>query len=68
MSVRTQSLLGRLVEREERWEVPDRPQDVLPKIGMEPSKIVLSPAWCSKLRLTTGVKNLALGYTEFRGP
>ncbi|GFV35697.1 hypothetical protein TNCV_1893071 [Trichonephila clavipes] len=35
---------------------------------MEPRKIVLSPAWCSKLRLTTGVKILALSHGEFRGP
>ncbi|GFV89942.1 hypothetical protein TNCV_4642851 [Trichonephila clavipes] len=38
------------------------------KIGAEPSQIVLPPAWCSNLRLTTGVKNLALSRDEFRGP
>ncbi|GFX15591.1 hypothetical protein TNCV_2130791 [Trichonephila clavipes] len=36
------------------------------KTGVEPSEIVLSPAWCSKLRLTTGV-HLTLYREEFRG-
>ncbi|GFT12915.1 hypothetical protein TNCV_5096051 [Trichonephila clavipes] len=35
------------------------------KIGEESIQIVLSPAWCSKLRLTTGVY-LALYRDEFR--
>ncbi|GFX04285.1 hypothetical protein TNCV_3974341 [Trichonephila clavipes] len=34
------------------------------KTGVEPSRIVLSPAWCSKLRR----KNLTLSLDEFRGP
>ncbi|GFS80640.1 hypothetical protein TNCV_3870561 [Trichonephila clavipes] len=34
---------------------------------METSKIVLLPAWCSKLRLTTGVQ-LAIRRDEFCGP
>ncbi|GFW73033.1 hypothetical protein TNCV_831521 [Trichonephila clavipes] len=35
--------------------------------GVKPSKIVLSPVWCSKLRLTTFVKILALSHDEFCG-
>ncbi|GFV66057.1 uncharacterized protein TNCV_1440641 [Trichonephila clavipes] len=37
------------------------------KIRAEPSQITLPPAWCSKLRLTTGVQ-LAPCHDEFRGP
>ncbi|GFS71453.1 hypothetical protein TNCV_5051561 [Trichonephila clavipes] len=37
------------------------------EIGVEPRKIVLSPAWCSKLRLNDRRKNLALSHDEFRG-
>ncbi|GFU98357.1 hypothetical protein TNCV_385031 [Trichonephila clavipes] len=37
------------------------------QIGVESSKIVLSPAWYSKLRLTTGERILALSRNEFRG-
>ncbi|GFT36973.1 pogo transposable element with KRAB [Trichonephila clavipes] len=37
------------------------------KIGVEPSKIVLSPAWCSKLRLITGVKGWPLTARNFVG-
>ncbi|GFV04091.1 uncharacterized protein TNCV_917131 [Trichonephila clavipes] len=33
----------------------DHPQVSSLKIGVETSQIVLSPVWCSKLRLTTGV-------------
>ncbi|GFW30053.1 hypothetical protein TNCV_1696681 [Trichonephila clavipes] len=35
------------------------------KIGVEPSKIILSPTWCSRLRPTT---NLAICRDEFRRP
>ncbi|GFX78531.1 hypothetical protein TNCV_29711 [Trichonephila clavipes] len=37
------------------------------KLGVQLSKIILLPAKCSKLRLTTGVKILALSRDEFRG-
>ncbi|GFW81114.1 integrase catalytic domain-containing protein [Trichonephila clavipes] len=36
------------------------------KIGVEPSKIVLSPAWCSKQRANGRCKNLALNRDEFQ--
>ncbi|GFU21406.1 hypothetical protein TNCV_891491 [Trichonephila clavipes] len=52
---RAASPLVRLVEREERWEAPDHSQVSYLKIGVETSQIVLSPVWCSKLRLTTGI-------------
>ncbi|GFT18065.1 uncharacterized protein TNCV_423321 [Trichonephila clavipes] len=51
-SCRAASPLVRLVEREERWEVPDHPQGVLPRNWGEND---LPPVWCSKLRLTTDV-------------
>ncbi|GFV65763.1 uncharacterized protein TNCV_4153991 [Trichonephila clavipes] len=35
--------------------------------GISPSKFVLSPAWCSRPRPTTGVL-LAFCHDEFRGP
>ncbi|GFY07543.1 uncharacterized protein TNCV_3650501 [Trichonephila clavipes] len=56
-SRRTASPLVRLVEGEEKWEASDHPQSVLPLNwgGIEPNQIVLSPVWCSKLRITTGV-------------
>ncbi|GFW61358.1 hypothetical protein TNCV_4136761 [Trichonephila clavipes] len=54
-SCRAASLLVRLGEEEERWEAPDHPQISSLKIGVERSQIVLSPVWCSKLQLTTGV-------------
>ncbi|GFV97176.1 uncharacterized protein TNCV_3527611 [Trichonephila clavipes] len=44
-----------LVEREKRWEASDHPQSVLPLNWGGTEQIVLSPVWCSKLRLTTGV-------------
>ncbi|GFX83489.1 uncharacterized protein TNCV_324381 [Trichonephila clavipes] len=50
-SRRAASPLMRLVEGEKRWEANDHS----PKIGVEPSKIALTPAWCSRLRPTTGV-------------
>ncbi|GFV39589.1 hypothetical protein TNCV_4172981 [Trichonephila clavipes] len=37
------------------------------KIGVKPSEIVLSPAWCSRLRPTTGV-HPAPCHDEFSGP
>ncbi|GFX15031.1 uncharacterized protein TNCV_4897991 [Trichonephila clavipes] len=43
------------VEGEERWEASGHLQSVLCLNWGEPSQIVLSPVWCSKLRLTTGV-------------
>ncbi|GFW62845.1 uncharacterized protein TNCV_4451941 [Trichonephila clavipes] len=54
-SRRAASPLVWLVEEEERWEAPDHPQVSSLKIGVEMSQIVLSPVWCSKLRLTIGV-------------
>ncbi|GFT76084.1 uncharacterized protein TNCV_1255641 [Trichonephila clavipes] len=54
-SRRAASPLVRLVEEVERLEAPDHPQVFSLKIGVETSQIVLSPIWCSKLRLTTGV-------------
>ncbi|GFW56250.1 uncharacterized protein TNCV_1877701 [Trichonephila clavipes] len=57
-----------LEEGEERWETPGHPRVFSLYIEVEPNKIVLSPPWCSKLRLTTGVKILALSRDEFRGP
>ncbi|GFW93544.1 hypothetical protein TNCV_47471 [Trichonephila clavipes] len=55
-SRRASSPFMRLEEGEERWEAPDHPRMFSLKIGVEPRQIVLSPAWCSNLRLTTGVK------------
>ncbi|GFT28313.1 uncharacterized protein TNCV_646321 [Trichonephila clavipes] len=49
------SPLVRLVKGVDRWEAPDHPQVSSVKIGVKTSQIVLSPVWCSKLRLTTGV-------------
>ncbi|GFW04232.1 hypothetical protein TNCV_2669971 [Trichonephila clavipes] len=37
------------------------------KIGVELSQIALSPVWCSKLWITTGVY-VAFCHDEFRGP
>ncbi|GFX63351.1 hypothetical protein TNCV_3619541 [Trichonephila clavipes] len=57
-------MLGR---RGERWEAPAPPPKVLYlQIGLEPSEILMSPVWCSRLRLTIGV-HLAACYDEFRG-
>ncbi|GFT37187.1 hypothetical protein TNCV_1126521 [Trichonephila clavipes] len=48
------SPLVRLVEGEEKLETPDLPERVLSQNwGRRPSKIILLPAWCLKLRLTT---------------
>ncbi|GFS59131.1 hypothetical protein TNCV_70091 [Trichonephila clavipes] len=55
-SCRAVSPLVWLVEGEETWEALDHPRVFSLKIGMEPRKIVLLPAWCSKFRLTSGVK------------
>ncbi|GFU09306.1 uncharacterized protein TNCV_1586941 [Trichonephila clavipes] len=55
-SRRAASPLVRLVEGKERWEAPDHSQGVfLLNWGGNEPKIVLSPVWCSKLQLTTGV-------------
>ncbi|GFV16103.1 hypothetical protein TNCV_3378671 [Trichonephila clavipes] len=48
----TSNPLTRLVENEERWESSDHPR-LFFKIEIEPTENVLSPAWCSKLWLTT---------------
>ncbi|GFV50751.1 hypothetical protein TNCV_2214121 [Trichonephila clavipes] len=56
----------KLVEREDRWEASG-PGCSSSKLGGELSKIVLSPAWCSKLRLTTGIK-LTTCRPVFSGP
>ncbi|GFU08974.1 HTH_48 domain-containing protein [Trichonephila clavipes] len=55
-SCRAASPLVRLVEGKERWEAPTIPRVCSLETGVEPSKIILLPAWGSKLRLTTGVK------------
>ncbi|GFT29418.1 hypothetical protein TNCV_535461 [Trichonephila clavipes] len=53
------------MERKERWEAPDLPHSFFSlKIGVEPSKIVFSPVWCSRLWLPTGVQIC----DEFSGP
>ncbi|GFW66658.1 hypothetical protein TNCV_1370911 [Trichonephila clavipes] len=65
-SCRGSSPLVRLVEEEERLETSAPPSRMFSlKIGVEPSKIALSPAWCSKLRLTTEtIQFIALLPTE----
>ncbi|GFV25052.1 uncharacterized protein TNCV_885181 [Trichonephila clavipes] len=66
-SRRAASPLVWLMEGEERWEaLPSRVFSL--KIGVEQSKTVLSPAWCSKIRLTTGLKILALSRDEYHVP
>ncbi|GFW60181.1 uncharacterized protein TNCV_1842641 [Trichonephila clavipes] len=68
ISHRAACLLVRLVEGEENWEISLTTSRAFPlKIGMEPSKIILSPVRCSKLRLTTGIQ-LAPCHDEFRRP
>ncbi|GFT50212.1 hypothetical protein TNCV_3622671 [Trichonephila clavipes] len=64
-SRRAASHLVRLEEREDKWEASDPLRVFSLKIVVEPTKIVLSPAWCSKLRLTTCIKILALSRDEF---
>ncbi|GFT06366.1 uncharacterized protein TNCV_1145561 [Trichonephila clavipes] len=54
-SRRDTSPLVRLVEGEERWEDQTTLLVFSLKIGVKPSYVVLSPIWCSNLRLTTGV-------------
>ncbi|GFU53562.1 hypothetical protein TNCV_3969301 [Trichonephila clavipes] len=56
ISHRAASPLVRLEEGEEMWNVLDPPTKFNRKIGMEPNRILLSPAWCSKLRLTIDVQ------------
>ncbi|GFW53145.1 hypothetical protein TNCV_3293921 [Trichonephila clavipes] len=53
---RAASSLVRLVEGEQRWESLSTPSMFSLQIEVEPSKIVLVPAWCLKLGLTTGIK------------
>ncbi|GFV71812.1 hypothetical protein TNCV_4868961 [Trichonephila clavipes] len=65
---RVASPLVRLVEGEEKSEAPDHPRVFSLKIGMESSKIVLSPAWCSKAKANDRRRNLAPSREEFRGP
>ncbi|GFW38063.1 hypothetical protein TNCV_835031 [Trichonephila clavipes] len=62
---RAASPLVRLVEAEERSLTTSRVFSL--KIGVKPSQIVLSPVWCSKLRLTTGV-HIAFCRDDFVGP
>ncbi|GFU13539.1 hypothetical protein TNCV_938251 [Trichonephila clavipes] len=54
-SRRSTSLLVRLVEGEEKWEIPDNPQGDLPQNWGGTEQICIAPTWCSKLRITTGV-------------
>ncbi|GFX72720.1 hypothetical protein TNCV_4063151 [Trichonephila clavipes] len=63
-SHRAASLLVRLVEGVERWETFDPPIVFSLLIGVELSKIVLSPAMVLENRL----KILALHREELRGP
>ncbi|GFX26537.1 hypothetical protein TNCV_4535491 [Trichonephila clavipes] len=56
-----------LVKLEEKWVAPTTPRVSSLRVGVEPSQIVLSAAWNSKLWLTTGVK-LTFCRDEFRGP
>ncbi|GFU08662.1 hypothetical protein TNCV_1995071 [Trichonephila clavipes] len=53
---RAASPLVRLVEGEKRWDASDHPRVFSLKTEVEPSQIVISPVWYSKLRLTTGVQ------------
>ncbi|GFX37048.1 hypothetical protein TNCV_1175481 [Trichonephila clavipes] len=53
---RAASPLVKLVEEEEMLEASDHRRVLSLKIEVEPRKIILSPAWCSKLRLATCVK------------
>ncbi|GFY08251.1 hypothetical protein TNCV_1356591 [Trichonephila clavipes] len=56
-SHRAASPLVRLVEGEERWEVPDHLRMFSLEIGVGPGQIVLSPestAWCNIERLEFG--------------
>ncbi|GFW84120.1 hypothetical protein TNCV_4877831 [Trichonephila clavipes] len=65
-SRRVASPLAWLVEGEERREALITSRVFSLKIGVKASQIILSPAWCSKLRLMAGVH--ALCHDEFRGP
>ncbi|GFY11702.1 hypothetical protein TNCV_1528951 [Trichonephila clavipes] len=53
--------------RGRRWETSNLPQCVLPPSRAEPSQIVLSSAWCSKLRFTTRVNYYPLAKMDFAG-
>ncbi|GFT91287.1 hypothetical protein TNCV_2168751 [Trichonephila clavipes] len=65
---RAASPLMRLVEVEERWVAPEILSRVFSlEIVVEPSQKTLSPVWCSKLRIKTGVL-LAPCRDGFRGP
>ncbi|GFU46660.1 hypothetical protein TNCV_1546681 [Trichonephila clavipes] len=61
---RAASPLVRLLEEEERGR-PLVPRVFSIKVGVELSQIIMSPEWCSKLRLTTGVQP-APRHDEFR--
>ncbi|GFW63957.1 uncharacterized protein TNCV_706631 [Trichonephila clavipes] len=66
-SRRAASPLVWLVEGEERWEVSNHPQNVLPLNwgGIEPNPTVT----CMVLKATSNDRrHLALGHDEFRGP
>ncbi|GFX29220.1 uncharacterized protein TNCV_3217541 [Trichonephila clavipes] len=64
---RATSPLVRLVEGEERWEVPDQPQGVLPQNwgGTEQNRTVTCMVLIAKAN--DRHKNLALNHDEFRG-
>ncbi|GFW27864.1 putative LOC100569746 [Trichonephila clavipes] len=64
---RAASPFVRLGKGEEKWEAPDHTPRVFSlKTRVESYQSALSPVWCSKLRLTTGV-HLALCRDEFCG-
>ncbi|GFW68835.1 uncharacterized protein TNCV_3640481 [Trichonephila clavipes] len=54
------SPLARLVKEEEWWETPERHQGVVSEKWDRKSQNVLSPAWCSRVRLTTGKESSTL--------
>ncbi|GFV86590.1 hypothetical protein TNCV_4184451 [Trichonephila clavipes] len=66
-SRRAASHFVRLVDGEESWEAPTTSRAFSLKIGEELSQIVLSPVWCSKLRIKKGLHQ-ALCRDEFREP
>ncbi|GFX56654.1 hypothetical protein TNCV_494021 [Trichonephila clavipes] len=66
-SLRVASPLVRLVEGEGRWEISDPPEVLSLKIGMESSKIVLPPVWCSKLKANGRLRNKSLAAVNLAG-
>ncbi|GFS90968.1 uncharacterized protein TNCV_2119691 [Trichonephila clavipes] len=66
-SHRATSPLVRLVEGEERWEVPDHPQGILPKNWGETE--LNRSVTCMVLKVTANDRHhLAICHDEFRGP